>query len=91
LNNPEPDVLNKDAILFYNGPDSAAGLLKQIEELHNHPKLFREFLEQPKFQPRAAEYIIDLYEDLYDKMQRMLSRNNVTAVSMNRSASEALR
>lgn len=91
LNNPEPDVLNKDAILFYKGPDSAPGLLKQIEELHNHPKLYKEFLEQPKFQPKAAEYIIDLYEDLYTKMQQMLSRQNVTSVSLNRSASEAIR
>ncbi|WP_341834710.1 glycosyltransferase family 10 [Chitinophaga pollutisoli] len=74
LNNPEPEVLNKDAILFYNGPDSMPGLLKQIEELHRNPKLFSEFLAQPKFQPHADEYIIHLFDSLHRKMKKVLTK-----------------
>ncbi|ACU02375.1 glycosyltransferase family 10 domain-containing protein [Pedobacter heparinus] len=74
-NNPEPDVLNKGAILFYNGPDSLAGLNKQVEELHRNPKLYQEFLSQPKFQPHAAEYIIHQFDSLESKIQRLLSKN----------------
>jgi hypothetical protein len=72
-NNPEPDVLNKDAILFYDGPESLAGLNKQIEELHRNPRLYTEFLNQPRFQPHAAEYIIDRYNGLQSKMRKLLT------------------
>lgn len=75
-NNPEPDVLNKDAILFYDGPESLAGLNKQVGELHRNPKLYKEFINQPKFQPHAAEYIIHLFEGLHSKIERMLAKNN---------------
>ncbi|WP_214227136.1 glycosyltransferase family 10 [Pedobacter sp. B4-66] len=73
-NNPEPEVLNKDAILFYNGPESLPGLNKQIEELHHNPKLYKEFLNQPKFQPNAAEYIIHLFDGLHSKIHDVLTK-----------------
>jgi hypothetical protein len=73
-NNPEPDVLNKDAILFYNGPESLPALQKTVEELHNNPKLYAEFLNQEKFKPHAAEYIADIFDGLYTKIHKALSR-----------------
>jgi hypothetical protein len=73
-NNPEPEVLNKSAILFYEGPGSLPCLNRQIEELHNNPRLYREFLEQPRFQPQAAEYIIHLFDSLYTKLHQVLKR-----------------
>lgn len=76
LNNPEPQVLNKDAILFYDGPGSMPGLLRQIEELHRNPKLFSEFLAQPKFQPHADEYIIHLFDSLHRKMKKVLTKKS---------------
>lgn len=72
-NNPEPDVLNKDAILFYDGPESLPALNRQVEELHNNPKLYKEFMAQPKFQPQAVEYVIDAFEGLHGKLNRMLT------------------
>lgn len=75
-NNPEPEVLNKDAILFYEGPDSLPALNKQIAGLHNNPKLYREFLEQPVFQPHAAEYVVHLFNSLYAKMHQVLTKYN---------------
>lgn len=75
-NNPEPEVLNKDAILFYNGPDSLPGLNKQVEELHLNPKLYREFLAQPKFKPNAEEYIIHLFDSLHAKVLKVLTERN---------------
>jgi hypothetical protein len=74
-NNPEPDVLNKEAILFYNGPKSLPALNKQIEELHRNPKLYQEFLNQPKFQPNAAEYITHLFDGLHSKIQKILTKS----------------
>ncbi|WEK19177.1 MAG: glycosyltransferase family 10 [Candidatus Pedobacter colombiensis] len=75
-NNPEPDVLNKDAILFYDGPDSLNRLNKQVAELHHNPKLYQEFLNQPKFQPNAAEYIIHIFDSLNTKVQKILAQKN---------------
>ena len=80
LNNPEPDVLNKDAILFYNGPESMPGLLRQIEELHRNPKLYSEFIAQPKFQPHADEYIMHLFNSLHSKLKKVLAGKNGKAV-----------
>jgi hypothetical protein len=73
-NNPEPEVLNKEAILFYEGADSLPGLNKQIEELHNNPRLFREFLEQPRFKPHAAEYVEHLFNSLHTKVRNVLTK-----------------
>ncbi|WP_316792785.1 glycosyltransferase family 10 domain-containing protein [Pedobacter frigoris] len=74
-NNPEPDVLNKDAILFYDGPESLPALMKQVDELHTNPKLYLEFLNQPKFKPDAAEYIIHQFESLHSKIASAIHAN----------------
>lgn len=75
-NNPEPNVLNKDAILFYDGPNSLPGLNRQIEDLHRKPKLYKEFLDQPKFQPNAEEYIIHLFDSLHSKILQVLTKKS---------------
>lgn len=75
-NNPEPNILNKDAILFYDGPDSLPALNRQIEELHRNPKIYKEFLSQPKFQPNADEYIIHLFDSLHSKIHDVLTKND---------------
>ncbi|PSL46436.1 glycosyl transferase family 10 (putative fucosyltransferase) [Chitinophaga niastensis] len=72
-NNPEPDVLNKDAILFYDGRGSLASLNKQVEELHHHPRRYADFINQPKFQPHAAEYIADCFNGLHSKIHKLLT------------------
>ena len=73
-------MLNKDAILFYNGPESMPGLLRQIEELHRNPKLYNEFIAQPKFQPHADEYIMHLFNSLHSKLKKVLAGKNGKAV-----------
>lgn len=72
-NNPEPEVLNKDAILFYDGPESLPRLNRQVQELHSNPRFYKEFLAQPKFQPNAEEYIIHLFDSLHAKILKVLS------------------
>jgi hypothetical protein len=74
-NNPEPNVLNKDAILFYEGPDQLSSLKQQVKELHSRPKLYSEFLSQNRFQPHAAEYIADMFHGLYSKVHAALKQN----------------
>lgn len=71
-NNPEPDVLNKNAILFYEGPESLPALQKQITALHTDPGLYHEFMQQPRFQPHAAEYVAELFNGFHAKLQKLL-------------------
>lgn len=63
-NNPEPDVLNHDAILFWNPDGNNSALLRQIVELQDNPARYREFYEQPRLQPDAWQMVAGYFERL---------------------------
>ena len=63
-NNPEPDVLNHDAILFWNTDGDNSALLRQIAELQDNPARYREFYEQPRLQPDAWQVVAGYFERL---------------------------
>lgn len=71
-NDPDPQVINKDAILFYSGPDSLDTLKKQVAELHSNEKLYKEFIFQERFKPTAVEYILDTINDFKKKLDNLL-------------------
>ncbi|PWG81065.1 glycosyltransferase family 10 domain-containing protein [Pararcticibacter amylolyticus] len=71
-NNPEPAVINKDAVLFYSGPDSLEALKKQVAELHSNEKLYREFISQERFLPTATEYVLDTISELKKRIKELL-------------------
>ena len=71
LNNPEPDVLNHDAILFWEKDGDNSQLIKKVEELWNNPQLYKEFFEQPRLQPNAAEVIWQYFVDLEKKINSL--------------------
>ncbi|MBK1438649.1 hypothetical protein JHJ32_01490 [Parapedobacter sp. ISTM3] len=70
-NNPEPEVLNPDAILFYNGRGSVGTLTQQVEDLYRNPRKYAAFLAQPKFKPTAAEYIAHRIALLRQRLQQL--------------------
>ena len=71
LNDPEPDVLNHDAILFWEKDGDNGQLVKKVEELWNSPKLYKEFYEQPRLQPDAWEVVAGYFEQLEKKIDRL--------------------
>lgn len=71
LNNPEPDVLNHDAILFWDHDGDNTALLGQIEELQNNDRLYKEFFEQPRLKADAWE-VVSNYFDALDKRLNVL-------------------
>lgn len=71
-NNPEPDVLNHDAILFWNPDSDNSALLQQIEELQNNPDRYREFYEQPRLQPDAWQVVAGYFERLEQHLNDIL-------------------
>jgi len=74
LNNPEPGILNKDAIILWNMNGDNAQNVKKIEELYSHPAMLKEFIEQPRLLPTADEYILDMIHELEAKL-RMVIKN----------------
>ena len=74
LNNPEPEVLNHDAIIFWNHDGNNTAAVKKVEELWNDPKLYKEFFEQPRLQPHAWEAIADFFSEFDKKLNEICSR-----------------
>lgn len=66
-------VINEDAIIRWDRKDGGVSALKQIQELHDNPKILNEFLEQPRLLPTAEEYIIDTYETIEKRMRELIS------------------
>jgi len=71
LNNPEPDVLNHDAILFWEKDEDNASLVRKVDELWNNPALYREFFEQPRLQPNAWEVVAHYFDTLEKKLHEI--------------------
>ena len=69
-NNPEPEVLNHDAILFYDRQDPGR-LIAQIEELNSNYRLYQDFVLQERFMPGAAEYVWTRFEELERKFREI--------------------
>ena len=78
-NNPEPNVINSDAVIFWDRDNRGESAVKQISELYNSPKLLTEFISQPRLLDTAEEYILDTFSDLEKKFSETFSRklNNI--------------
>lgn len=72
LNNPEPEVLNHNAILFWERGDNNTFLLQQAEQLHNNDKLFKDFFEQPRLKDNAWEIVATHFAFLEQKLNNIL-------------------
>lgn len=71
-NNPEPDVLNHDAILFWNPGGDNSALLRQIAKLQDNPALYREFYEQPRLKPDAWQVVANYFNNLEQHLDALL-------------------
>lgn len=75
LNNPEPGILNKDAIIFWNMNGDNAENVRKIEELYTHPTILKEFIKQPRLLVTAEEYILDMIHDLEAKLKKVIENS----------------
>ena len=62
-NTPEPNILRAGSILFYD-PENEEQLLNQVATLNASSTAYREFIQQDRFLPSAAEYIYKYIEDV---------------------------
>ena len=72
-NNPEPEVLNPDAILFWNYGANNDSLINQTKEINLNNDCYFDFACQPRLVPTAAEYVINEFEELEGKLKSLLA------------------
>lgn len=67
-NNPEPDVINQKAILFYE-KNTENELKNQITELYQNKKYYNEFMTEPRLLSESVDWIYEKNKNLKEKMQ----------------------
>lgn len=75
-NNPEPEVINSDAVIYWNRADGGLSAIQQIRELYDSPILLREFVSQPRLKDTAEEYILDTFSDLERKFNDIFKKKD---------------
>ena len=70
-NQPELDILNQNAILFWNqGGDNSLNI-QLIRELHLDSEFYKHFMEQPRLSPNAEDKIWEYYMDLKQRFTEL--------------------
>ncbi len=73
-NYPEPEILNHDAIIFYNKDGDNSAALEKIERIQNSDEEFKKFAEIRPFQDNAAVLIWETIEQLKDNIQKVINK-----------------
>lgn len=68
---PEPNIINKNAVVIWDDSDKI-NTVKLLLDLKNNPKLYREFINQPKFSKYANEIIFEKFEELRQRIDIIL-------------------
>lgn len=71
LNNPEPDVINKNAVIFWDLDGDNADNIKLIKRLKMDEDFYNKFMQQEKLLPSAAEYVYERFTKLENKLRKL--------------------
>lgn len=63
-NNPEPLILNEEAILFWNKDKDNQDLVKKISRLYSSPEEMEHFLHLPRIKKGAEDVVWEMIESL---------------------------
>ena len=72
-NKPELDILNQDAILFWNFRGDNAETLRLIEKMERDPAFFESFAAQERLLPNASESVYAMYDQLEYKLKSLIN------------------
>lgn len=70
---PEPQVINKDAIIFLN-PDSPNEGLEKIKLLYTDDKTYRNFKKNKKLNDSAIDYIADIMTSTFELFEQKIKQ-----------------
>ena len=71
-NQPELEVVNRDAVIFWEPDGDNAHNISFIEDLVRSPQRMKEFLSQPRLLPTAEEYISETLATVERKISKLL-------------------
>ncbi|MEI0699805.1 glycosyltransferase family 10 [Brachyspira intermedia] len=73
--NLEYDVINKNAVLYWQENSKNEDILKEIKLLHKNDDLYNKFVSQPRFNTdNATEYIYGQIKLLHEKIEELLCK-----------------
>ena len=72
-NNPEPDILNKDAIIFWDKDGDNTKNVEFIRTLHENPQLYKDFYSQARLKSEAAESIREMLGGLENRLRTLVN------------------
>ena len=70
--NPEPDILNHDAILFWSPDGDNSALLQKITDLQRNPQQYKDFFEQPRLKDDAWQVVAGYFAELEKRLHNLL-------------------
>jgi hypothetical protein len=71
-NQPEPGILNQDAILFWTINGDNRDVIDKIRQLQHESDYFRAFMAQPRFLPNADMKIIEMFDGLKEEILKII-------------------
>lgn len=72
LNNPEPEVINKDFVIFWDLDGDNTEQIKMVNKLNKDDDYYQKFVNQPKLKPNAVDYIAEYFENLKQKLKEFV-------------------
>lgn len=71
-NNPEPNVINKDAIVFIEVGADNAEAIQMVSTLNESKEVYLHFANQKRFTPEAPEIIWNYYRELESRIREII-------------------
>ena len=71
-NDPEPGIVNKDAVIFWEKDGDNLKQLNLIQRLLRDDEFYNEFTSKPKLLPYTTEYVFGRYEQLLEKLKLLI-------------------
>ena len=77
-NNPEPDILNQEAIIFWEKGGENEKVISLIAELNQSSSKLNDFISQPRLTKNAPELIITMFDNLEKKLKDVIHFSKCT-------------
>lgn len=73
LNNPEPDIICKDSIIFWDYCGDNYENIKLIKRLKTDDNYFRKFIAQPKLSKDTADFVYNKMQELKRRLSKIIN------------------
>ncbi|WP_034445653.1 glycosyltransferase family 10 domain-containing protein [Butyrivibrio sp. AE2032] len=71
-NNPEPGMINHDAVIFWDDTGNNDNTVALVQKLSADKKEFMDYCSQTRYRPEMADYVFDTMNALYDKVSAII-------------------